>query len=209
MTQKQNKGKTTKKKLSKGAIVLIVGIIIIAIPLLVFGGIIAHAALQIGKPILGSRFDNDLNPGITNSQTGTVKSSIKAISGVEDCEVVMTSAQYRVNVDVDDSLSSDQIKDLSIDVYNAVNNTLPVSTYFTATDSMKMYDLSINVYNFVDADNENMIYYIVTKNSTMDKYSLQCVSEPVDEQLAKELRGETDIPTGTGDATVEENPEGE
>ena len=81
---------------------------------------------------------------------------------------------------------------------------MPVSTYFTATDSKKMYDLSINVYNYVKEDDDNMIYYILTKNSKMSDYSIQCVSEPVDEELAKDLRGEnvttTDDPVATEDS---------
>ena len=67
-----------------------------------------------------------------------------------------------------------------------------------------MYDLAINVYNFVDANNENMTYYILTKNSKMEAYSLQCVSEPVDEDLAKELRGETVTPVEEDNENVEE-----
>ena len=204
--EKLRKSRNTKekKRLSKGAIVLIVGLVIIAIPVLIFGIIILSAALQTGHPVLGSRFDNDLKPSISASQTRTVESSVAALGDVEKCYVVMESAQYRVNVDTSDSLTSEQIRNLVIDIYNTVNETLPVGTYFTATDTMKMYDLSINVYNFVDEDNENMVYYILTKNSKMDNYSLQCVSEPVDEDLAKELRGELEFSSEAGDVTVDD-----
>ncbi|MBR0461092.1 MAG: hypothetical protein IJJ00_00025 [Erysipelotrichaceae bacterium] len=203
MEKTANKKNKDKKKLSKGAIVLIIGLVIIAIPCLVFGWILLSAYLQTGKPVIGSRFDNDLNPSITSAQTSTIESSVSGLAGVEKCTVEMKSAQYRVNVDTSDSLSSEQIKDLVVNVYNTVNSTLPVGTYFTATDTMKMYDLSINVYNFINAENENMIYYILTKNSKMPAYTIQCVSEPLNEDLAKELRGETDIETGVGDASIE------
>lgn len=188
-----------KKKLSKGGIVLLVGIIVILIPLLIFGGILLSAALETGKPVEGSRFTNDLNPTITNSQTTSLESSIKAISGVEDCEIVLKSAQYRVNVDATDSLSDSQVKELAVNVYNTVNSTLPVSTYFTATDSMKMYDLAVNVYTQLE---EPHIYYLLTKNSNMSEYSLQCVSSAVDEDLASELRGEN--VTDSTDENVDE-----
>lgn len=188
-----------KKKLSKGGIVLLVGIIVILIPLLIFGGILLSAALETGKPVEGSRFTNDLNPAITNSQTTSLESSIKAISGVEDCEIVLKSAQYRVNVDATDSLSDSQVKELAVNVYNTVNSTLPVSTYFTATDSMKMYDLAVNVYTQLE---EPHIYYLLTKNSNMSEYSLQCVSSAVDEDLASELRGEN--VTDSTDENVDE-----
>lgn len=186
-----NKTVKTKKKMSKGGIVLLISSLIILVPCLIFGGILLKSALETGKPVVGSRFDNDLEPAITSSNTSSLTTTIKAISGVEDCEIVLTSAQYRVNVNAQDSLSSSEIEALAKKVYDAVNNELPVSTYFTATDSKKMYDLAINVYNFIDEDSDNMIYYLLTKNSKMDTYTVQCVSKAVDEDLAKDLRGET------------------
>lgn len=185
--EKQVKG---KKKLSKGALVLIISLIIILIPCLIFGGILISAALESGKPVDGNRFKGDLNPAITSSDTNSIKNSIEALSGVEKCDIELTSAQYRVNVDTVDTLTDKQIEDLCVDIYNIVNKELPMATYFTASSSEKMYDLAVNVYNKIDDDN---IYYILTKNSKMDTYSVQCVSSAVDEELASDLRGENDI----------------
>lgn len=182
--EKQVKG---KKKLSKGALVLIISLIIILIPCLIFGGILISAALESGKPVDGNRFKGDLNPAITSSNTSGIKNSIEALSGVEKCDIELTSAQYRVNVDTVDTLTDKQIEDLCVDIYNIVNKELPMATYFTASSSEKMYDLAVNVYNKIDDDN---IYYILTKNSKMDTYSVQCVSSAVDEELASDLRGE-------------------
>lgn len=185
--EKQVKG---KKKLSKGALVLIISLIIILIPCLIFGGILISAALESGKPVDGNRFKGDLNPAITSSNTSSIKNSIEALSGVEKCDIELTSAQYRVNVDTVDTLTDKQIEDLCVDIYNIVNKELPMATYFTTSSSEKMYDLAVNVYNKIDDDN---IYYILTKNSKMDTYSVQCVSSAVDEELASDLRGENDI----------------
>lgn len=185
--EKQVKG---KKKLSKGALVLIISLIIILIPCLIFGGILISAALESGKPVDGNRFKGDLNPAITSSNTSSIKNSIETLSGVEKCDIELTSAQYRVNVDTVDTLTDKQIEDLCVDIYNIVNKELPMATYFTASSSEKMYDLAVNVYNKIDDDN---IYYILTKNSKMDTYSVQCVSSAVDEELASDLRGENDI----------------
>ncbi|MCI6089281.1 MAG: hypothetical protein MR695_01755 [Solobacterium sp.] len=185
--EKQVKG---KKKLSKGALVLIISLIIILIPCLIFGGILISAALESGKPVDGNRFKGDLNPAITSSNTSSIKNSIEALSGVEKCDIELTSAQYRVNVDTVDTLTDKQIEDLCVDIYNIVNKELPMATYFTASSSEKMYDLAVNVYNKID---DNNIYYILTKNSKMDTYSVQCVSSAVDEELASDLRGENDI----------------
>lgn len=185
--EKQVKG---KKKLSKGALVLIISLIIILIPCLIFGGILISAALESGKPVDGNRFKGDLNPAITSSNTSSIKNNIEALSGVEKCDIELTSAQYRVNVDTVDTLTDKQIEDLCVDIYNIVNKELPMATYFTASSSEKMYDLAVNVYNKIDDDN---IYYILTKNSKMDTYSVQCASSAVDEELASDLRGENDI----------------
>ena len=185
--EKQVKG---KKKLSKGALVLIISLIIILIPCLIFGGILISAALESGKPVDGNRFKGDLNPAITSSNTSSIKNSIEALSGVEKCDIELTSAQYRLNVDTVDTLTDKQIEYLCVDIYNIVNKELPMATYFTASSSEKMYDLAVNVYNKIDDDN---IYYILTKNSKMDTYSVQCVSSAVDEELASDLRGENDI----------------
>lgn len=185
--EKQVKG---KKKLSKGALVLIISLIIILIPCLIFGGILISAALESGKPVDGNRFKGDLNPAITSSNTSSIKNSIESLSGVEKCDIELTSAQYRVNVDTVNTLTDKQIEDLCVDIYNIVNKELPMATYFTASSSEKMYDLAVNVYNKIDDDN---IYYILTKNSKMDTYSVQCVSSAVDEELASDLRGENDI----------------
>lgn len=195
--EKQTKG---KKKLSKGALVLIISLVIILIPCLIFGGILISAALESGKPVTGSRFNNDLNPAITSNDTKSVISNIETLSGIEKCDIVLTSAQYRINVDTVDSLSDKEIEDLCVSIYNIVDKVLPISTYFTASDSEKMYDLSINVYNKIDDDN---IYYILTKNSKMTNYSLQCVSSAVDEELATDLRGEgnTEEPEQNSDAS--------
>lgn len=176
-----------KKKLSKGAIVLIISLIIILIPCLIFGGILISAAIESGRPVNGNRFDNDLNPAITSADTSDIENSIKALSNVEDCDIVLTSAQYRINVDTKDSLGKEQIETLCIEIYDIVNKKLPIGTYFTASDTEKMYDLSINAYNKISDGN---IYYILTKNSKMSDYSLQCVSSPVDEELASQLNGE-------------------
>ena len=101
-----------KKKMSKGGIVLLVGAIIILIPCLIFGGILLSAALETGNPVVGNRFNNDLNPSISSSATSSLENSIKALSGVEDCNIVLTSAQYRVNVDTIDSLATQRFNRL-------------------------------------------------------------------------------------------------
>lgn len=188
---KENKQKIKKgKKLSKPAIVLIVGLCIILIPLTVFGGILLKAQLQTGKPIFGDRFVGDLDPAITNQQMTDIENEIKQLKDVEGVTVVMTSAQLRINIDTKDTMTAKEMDLLLDDAYIIVNKKLPISTYFTSTDSKRMYDLAINAYNFIDRDDESMVYVILTKNAMMDNWEKQVLSEPLDSELASELRGE-------------------
>lgn len=193
--------KKKKKKISTSALVLIVACIIILIPVAIFGYIIVSATIENGKPVFGDRFDNDLNPAITNSEIKQVESSVSSLSGVEKCEVVLTTAQLRVNIDTSDSLSDSDIEELTKQAYDKVDSELPVNTYFKmSSDGERMYDLAISAYNYIPSSNEdaNWISYILTKNSKMEEYEVQCISSPKNPDLAKELRGET---------TPVENPE--
>ena len=184
---------TKKKKLSKAAIVLILGLLIIMIPLGVFGGVLLHSWITNNKPVVGDRFVNDLEPAITNENMTAIETKIKSISGVEKVEIVMTTAQMRVNIDTADNLSQEQIESITQQAYDAVNSVTPVGTYFTSTNEKKMYDLAINTYNYIKEDDESMIYVLLTKNSKMERAETQVVSEPVNEELAYELThvGET------------------
>ena len=186
--------KPKKKKLSKPAIVLIVACIIILIPIATFLFILLSASFQTGTPILGDRFKNDLNPAITAENESAIVEKVKNIDKVEDCEIIMTSAQFRINVDANDSISESDAENIGDKVYDIVSGELPVNTYFTVSSSgAKMYDLAINIYNYVPESNDDngFISYLITKNSKMDAPAKKFNNEPVSEELAKELRGET------------------
>lgn len=185
--------KKKKKKLSTSALVLIIACVIILIPLVVFGVIILTATIQNGKPVFGDRFRNDLSPSISSSQMSAVETSVKSMSGVEDCEVVMTTAQFRVNIDTSDSASEDDVISIVEKAYDVINKELPVNTYFKmSSDGERMYDLAINAYNYIPTSNtdDKWISVVLTKNSKMDEYSTQVVSKPINPDLAKELNGE-------------------
>ncbi len=184
--------KRVKRKLSRSAILLIAGLIIILIPCIIFGGILLSAALNTGTPIFGERYTGDLDPAIEDSEIEAITETISAMDDVESVNITLISGQLRVNVNVSDDLTSDEIAEMIETLYEAVIEELPIETYFTSTDDRKMYDLAINVYNYIDADDDGMIYYILTKNAMMEEYEIQLVSEPVDEELASELRGDDD-----------------
>ena len=94
------------------------------------------------------------------------------------------------NVDVVDTLEKESIEALLDDIYNIVDNAASVSTYFTASESKKMYDLSIDVYNIISKE-DNAIHYNLTKNSNMPITNVQLLSEPIDEEVVKDIYGQS------------------
>ena len=198
--------KTEKKKLSKSALVLIIGLIIIAIPVLVFVGILDVSALQTGTPREGSRFNGDLDPAITNSEVSTLKSDIEALGTFDSVEVILSEGQLKIYVDTQDSMSESQIDTLITNIYNKVNSNLPVSTYFTSTDSKRMYDLVINVYTTAEASEigatNSRVYKVLHKNAAEETYTIEDLAHPKDPDLAAELEGLT-----TEEETSEETEE--
>lgn len=195
--------KRAKRKVSKAKIVLLVGIAIILIPCLIFGWILLSAYLKTGTPIVGNRYENDLNPQITSEQLKQVESNVKGINGVESCNVELTTATMRVYADVNDSYGDDQVTEVANQVYNTVNNTLSVGTYFTRNETEKMYDLEIHVYNLdKNRDQGGFSYVILNKNSNMEEPRTQVVSKALDEELAQRLRDDVEAknnPTPTPD----------
>lgn len=194
-----------KKKMSKGAIALIVGIIIILIPCSVFGYILISASIKNHEPVIGNRYENDLDPAITDENISAIQSAVSSLDKVENCTVELTTSQLRVNVDCNNDITDEDAQLLVDVVYQTVAEKLPVSTYFTSSSSMKMYDLAINVYNEIGS--ENFIYYLLTKNSNMAEPSVQLVSEAKNESIAKELRGETSDQGETGLQNTGDIPE--
>lgn len=182
-----------KRKLSKSALILIIGILIILIPCLIFAGILLSSAMESNKPVIGKRFENDLQTKITNSDASDVEKAIKTIAGVEKVEVDgIETGQLVILIDAIDSYTSEEINNIANEAYDKVVSILPVQTYFTASESNKNYDLAIHVYNRNSAndDYDSWSYTILTKNSKMELPTTQVVSQAKDENLAKELRGE-------------------
>lgn len=185
-----------KKKLSKSGIILIVGLSIIAIPCIVFAAILGISALQTGSPREGSRFNNDLVNEITSEHISTIENSLNSISNIDSVEVKVSEGQLKVFIDANDSLSSEQVDAIITDAYNKVTSTLPINTYFTKTDSSKMYDLQINVYTTAEQSADRQ-YKLLHKNSAEEQYQIDDLAHSKDAALVKELEG---------GAPVEEEP---
>ena len=208
------KVKKEKKKLSKSAIVLIVGIVVIAIPVLVFVGILGISALQTGTPRNGSRFDNDLVNEITNDKLTTIENDLNTISNIESVEVVLSEGQLKIFIDTVDTLSEEDVDKIVNEAYTKVTSTLPISTYFTATDSARMYDLQINVYTTIEAspvgEENHRQYKFLHKNSAEETYQIDNLAVPKNADIAKELEGldETDDSSNdSSDSSTESDEE--
>lgn len=173
---------------SKVRIFIFVGILIILIPFIILGVILIQASMSTGKPILGDRFKNDLNPAITSEQLKEISTKIKGQSNVDSVDVSLKTATLRVYVDVSDASSEQQVMDMSKSAYQDVISILDVNTYFTQHDGKEMYDIEIHAYNQDKNTEENFIYVITNKNSSMEKEHSQVVSKALDPELAQQLR---------------------
>ena len=193
-----------KKRMSRAAIALVVGLVIIFIPCAIYGGILLEAIVNTGSPIVGHRFDNDLNPAITEADITNIQTKVQGIEGVEAVEINLPTGQLRINVDAVDTLTNEELLAMVTTVYESVTAVLPADIYFTASETMRMYDLAINVYNVIGEASDGlvpteptegeaetaktpMIYYQLTKNSKMEEANIQLVSEPVDAELVNNI----------------------
>ena len=186
----QRSGKSTRRSRSadRTGVIFWVALILFLAPFLVLGYIILSAAMDTGKPILGNRYKGDHNPEITKSHISSVESSVKSVSGVEKTMVNLATGTLRVYADINDSASAETAESTASSVYSAVTSVLDEGTYFTQSNGKKMYDLEVHVYN-QDKDTENnFVYVIETKTSSMDAPIVQVVSEPIDAELAESLR---------------------
>lgn len=194
-----------KKKLSKSGLIVLIGIIIIAIPCLVFASILGISALQTGSPRDGKRFKDDLVNEITKQNCSDIQADLSGIAGVESVEVKVSERQFKVFIDTDDSLSEAQIDTIVSDAYSKVTSKLPVASYFTRTQSAKMYDLQINVYTTAEASGKRQ-YKLLHKNSAEETFQIDDLAHPKDAQLVKELEGGASTSGEASDDSVEEKP---
>lgn len=177
-----------KKKLSKSGIILIVGLAIIAIPCIIFVGILGISALQTGSPRNGSRFDGDLVNEITKDDISAIETDLKSLSNIEEVEVKLSEGQLKVYIDTNDTLSEADVDAIVSSAYTKVTSKLPVATYFTRTSSAKMYDLQINVYTTAE-QTENRQYKLLHKNAAEEQFQIDDLAHPKDEDLKNELQG--------------------
>ena len=207
-TKKKVVRKGKKKKIDKASLIILVTVIVLGIPAIIVGYELISAQLGTHSPVIGERFDNDLNPKIDKDQLESVKSAVSSIDGVDNATVECATSTLRIYLDCSDSSDDATIKDAVNQAYGKVTSTLDVGTYFTLQGETKMYDIEIHAYNNIDYSKEGSsnqyIYYILNKSSSMEEPYVQLVSQPLNPELAQSLR-EDDLPeegSDEGDMTV-------
>lgn len=183
--------KKKKKNLHPTGILFTVCLILVIAPFAVLGWILFSSSMDTNHPVLGNRYEGDLDPAITKSQMSQVEKAVKAVDGVDDSFVTMKTATLRVYADVADDANEDICNATADAIYNAVAGVLDPAVYFTRTDKEKMYDLEIHVYTEPERtgkDGENFVYVIDTKNSGMKDPEKQTVSIAKNQQIADQLR---------------------
>lgn len=189
-TNQKNQKPKKKGTWTKSNTIITVGIVLIMIPVLFLGWVLLDAFSGTGKLILGDRFEGDLDPAITTAQIKEIDDSLGSLEGVVDSDVILKVATLRVYVQMDQSVESEAYIDMMELVYEKVTSVLSVDSYFTLiNNTKKQYDIEIHVYTAgLDYDSDEFIYFIMNKSSVMTEPNMQLYSEPLDAELAEELR---------------------
>ncbi len=184
MTQKNK-----KHGLKLAHIVFTVCLILILAPAIYFGWMLASTYMDSHSPVLGSRYENDLNPAITKDQLKQVDEAVGKLDGVTGHSVHLATGTLRVYVDVAEESTAEVVQDVTGRAYEAVVAILDPNVYFSQGNDMKMYDLEIHTSNMKDGrDKDNFIYGIFTKTSAMSTPQYQLVSSPKNAEVAQSLR---------------------
>jgi len=182
-----------KFKFTFSNIVFALGIAFVLIPSLVIGVILLQSTLQTGSVITGNRFNNDLEPKITNDLMDLTEEAINTLGDVSVNEINLRAATLRITLTIPTGLQEEDKLDIVQATIDKVNGVVPFTEYFSATDTKKMYDLELN---FIDQVGDTKTTYIqVVKNAHMDTWSIQDLLVPMNPELAQQLIDELNAKT--------------
>lgn len=200
MTQMKNKKtsagtpakfKPKKRRGSKTVLVFWICLVLVLAPFVALGWILFSSSMNTHTPVIGNRYEGDLDPAITKDQMNQIKTKAAAVDGVKSADVEMATATLRVYANVAADATAESETATADAIYKAVAEVLDPSVYFTKTDTKKMYDMEIHVYTETvrkDTEGDNFVYVIETKTSSMDAPASQVVSTAKDPELAQQLR---------------------
>ena len=179
--------KKKKRKAKKHSWFLAIALVIAAIPCIAVLVILLQAMKETGKPINGKRFDNDLNPAITETIENSILKGVEQIEGVQKVDIDTRVATLRVNVDYDENLSKEDAITLGNKIVEVINTYAPIDTYFTSYGVSKMYDFEINLYD-VKGDNVSPnVYIVIGKNGANAEITTQVMTDPVNPEKVQAL----------------------
>lgn len=165
-----------------------ISLIVIAIPVAYFISLLVEASKESRIPILGDRIKNTVVYVINESDVVYVSETVKQLEGVESADINLIVGTLRINVDVNNEYTEEQIKDLILSIYTIVDERIPIATYFTRDGDYKQYDLEIMAYN--DINSEEIIIINLIKNGSMEEYAIQVLSSAVNPELVDRLKEE-------------------
>ncbi|MGI6509850.1 MAG: hypothetical protein ACOX1L_04630 [Erysipelotrichaceae bacterium] len=165
-----------------------ISLIVISIPVVYFISLLVEASKVSHLPILGDRIKNTVVYTINESDINYISTTVKQLEGVEDAEVNLIVETLRITVDVNNDYTEEQIQELILSIYTIVDEKIPIATYFTRDGDYKQYDLDIMA--FTDINSEEIIIINLIKNGSMEEYSVQVLSRPINPELVDRLKEE-------------------
>ena len=187
----------TKNKNKKPHVVLGIVLIILLIPTILLGAILYSTLEDSSKPVIGQRYENELDPAITEENIKSLENTL-TFDNAEKVEINFKSARISILIDMKDDASKDTIKKTVTTAFEKVNEVLPIDTYFTnkvdGETTTKMYDLQIDAYNVVSGDEQ--IHYALTKTGASEDEIIQLVSSPKDKDVANDVMSQNDKKEG-------------
>ncbi|MBR0137821.1 MAG: hypothetical protein IJM15_05375 [Erysipelotrichaceae bacterium] len=164
-----------------------ISFIIILIPCVYFVMLLLDASDKTSTPLVGERPEYDLRYVFEYSHIQQINTAVRGIEGIEKVYVNLAVESLRVTIDTKDDLTNEQVKAITEQAYEKVNEILPVETYFTIYQTYKQYDLQIDVYNNIEFEGEQFIYYSLWRNSNMEEYTIKDMNAPLNPELYNEL----------------------
>lgn len=205
MTQKKKKQVAKSAPQGKGynsLLIILVSLILIAIPVWMIGRVIYESYMEGGVPIPAERFEGDIATTISEEQLTQLKTNLTNLAYVESVEINLQSATLKIQVDMKNELTVEELNTLHPEVYATIVGVLPAETYFTQTGEMRNYDLEVSMFNNPETLD---VYGILVKNSMMAAPKLNVISSPLDPATTTQVL-ENVVPEVDPNAPAPETP---
>lgn len=186
--KKKPKKKKPKRKVNRvrdwSFIAIVVSLLIILIPTAYMGVTLYRAYSDTSRPIIGSRFDNDLSPKVEEEQVTEIQTKLEALDGVGNVTVELTTATFRIYLELPAESAKETFSGKASEAQSILYEVLNEEEYFTADESKLQYDYEIYAH---DALGDETIVYLLNKSSRMESANSQFLSDPVSQDMVDEV----------------------